>query len=160
MRQLTIEEAKELAEAWQAEIDDAEKSWHVSSHFNTATPVQVVRMWETRKNLEGRKLSKFEFGALVEAWYRVFNCAPPSKSPTGEVKTPPPKPELPPDDTTISAKEVARLTGISLSTIKRMVGDGRFPPPMQLSEWRIGWPARDVREWLAERDEMRWKRRV
>ncbi len=59
-----------------------------------------------------------------------------------------PEPELPPDDTMLRTKEVLRLIGVSESSLKRMVLDGRFPRPCRLSPRRIGWPARDVKAWL------------
>lgn len=29
-------------------------------------------MWRTQKNLDGRRLTKFEFGCLVERWTEIF----------------------------------------------------------------------------------------
>jgi prophage regulatory protein len=85
-------------------------------------------------------------GALVEAWCRVFRELPPDDDGSTEADAhASPEPELPPDDTMLRIKEVARQTGISESTIKRKVIAGDFPKPMRLSSHRIGWPARDVR---------------
>jgi len=36
----------------------------------------------------------------------------------------------------------------SRSTIWRRVGAGRFPPPVQLGDNSIGWPAREIDGWL------------
>ena len=87
-------------------------------------------MWETNRNPEGKTLDRFEFGALVEAWLRVFGEFPPfddddsadqSQAPAA------PEPELPLDDTMLKAKDVVRITGVSLATLKRMVLDGGLP---------------------------------
>jgi predicted DNA-binding transcriptional regulator AlpA len=55
------------------------------------------------------------------------------------------------------AKEVVRLTGLSLSTLKRMAIDCRFAAPHRLSPRRIGWPARAVTAWLETVDGARHK---
>ena len=70
------------------------------------------------------------------------------------------KPErLPADDTMLRISEVVRLTGISVSSIKRMVEDGRFPRPMRIGIRAIGWPARDVRHFVEALDEQRRRTR-
>jgi prophage regulatory protein len=87
----------------------------------------------------------------------VFGELPPDCSEDGE-PDPAPEPELPSDDTTmLRAKEVARRTGLSLSTLKRKVISGEFPKPMRLSPRRIGWQAGAVRSWLEGLDGARVK---
>jgi predicted DNA-binding transcriptional regulator AlpA len=66
---------------------------------------------------------------------------------------------MPPDDTMLRAADVVRITGLSLATLKRMTIDGRFAKPLHLSPHRIGWPGKDVRMWLEERDAARRKAR-
>ena len=66
--------------------------------------------------------------------------------------TPEPEPD---DDDMLRMRDVVRLTGVSKSSIKRMVIDKRFPPPMRLSTRRIGWPAREVKAWLRQLDDQR-----
>ena len=51
--------------------------------------------------------------------------------------------------------EVERLTGLSQSTIKRMVTDGRFPKPMRIGIRAKGWLARDVKAFIDTLDEQR-----
>jgi predicted DNA-binding transcriptional regulator AlpA len=135
----------------------------VSHHFDHVGPEGLVQMWETGKNLEGKKLSDFEFQALVEAWCRVFGEFPPFDDDAEDDVTPQEpaisETELPQDDTMLGRKEVVRLTGVSWSTIQRIVLDGRFPKPMRPSPHRIGWPARDVRAFLEELDSARRKTR-
>jgi predicted DNA-binding transcriptional regulator AlpA len=156
-----LDRAKALAEAWAEQGQHAKREAAVCSYFAYATPSQIIAMWESGKNLQGRALSQFETQALAEAWCRVFGELPPDCSEDGEPDPPPePEPELPADDTMLSAKDVVRLTGVSLATVKRMVIDGRFPVPLRPTPRRIGWPARDVRLWLEGLDGARRKVRT
>lgn len=156
-----LEKAKALADAWAGQAKDAAHDAAVGSYFDHATPSQIIAMWESGKTIQGRVLSQFETQALAEAWCRVFDELPPDCSEDGEPDPPPePEPELPADDTMLSAKDVVRLTGVSLATVKRMVIDGRFPVPLRPTPRRIGWPARDVRLWLEGLDGARRKVRT
>jgi prophage regulatory protein len=47
--------------------------------------------------------------------------------------------------------DVIRQTGMSESTLWRMVRAGNFPVPVQLSENSIGWYENEVLAWLASR---------
>ena len=79
----------------------------------------------------------------------MFGVLPPDDDSDDAPDPPTPvQPELPADDTMLRTKDALRLMGVSLSSLKRMVMDGRFPTPMRLSPRRIGWPARDVKAWL------------
>ena len=51
----------------------------------------------------------------------------------------------------LSATEVAAKTSMSVSNIRRMVREGKFPPPFALTENRQGWLEQDVDEWISER---------
>jgi predicted DNA-binding transcriptional regulator AlpA len=51
----------------------------------------------------------------------------------------------------LSAKQMAELWGVSLSTLRRLHSRGRLPPAIQLSERRIGWRAGDALAALASR---------
>ena len=46
---------------------------------------------------------------------------------------------------------VEALTGLSRSTIRRMVNNGSFPPPVRLGLRSIGWRESDVMNWLETR---------
>jgi prophage regulatory protein len=151
-----LEKAKALADEWAEREEDAKHTAALCAHFEGATPHQLIEMWESGKNLQGRSLSQFETQALAEAWCLVFKELPPDCSQDGE-PDPPPEPELPADDTMLSEKEVLPLIGVSSSTLKRMVRDGRFPNSMRLSPHRIGWPAREVKKWLEGLDRAREK---
>lgn len=52
----------------------------------------------------------------------------------------------------LSRRQVADLLDISPVTLWRMRTRGEFPQPLQISSGRVGWCARTVWEWLAERD--------
>lgn len=47
--------------------------------------------------------------------------------------------------------EATKLTGLSRSTLRRMVERGDFPPPLQLGLRSIGWLEDEVLEWLESR---------
>jgi prophage regulatory protein len=52
----------------------------------------------------------------------------------------------------IRARDLPATLGLSRSTIWRMVKDGRFPPPIKLSDNATGFRATDVDKWLDERE--------
>ena len=47
--------------------------------------------------------------------------------------------------------EVSRATGLSRSTIFRLVQAGSFPPSVALTARAIGWCSTDVEAWIAAR---------
>jgi prophage regulatory protein len=157
--------AKELAEEWAWQAEEERRVAAQCAHFDGCTPLQLIGMWETGKNLEGQPLGQWQVQALAEAWCRVFGELPPdddASDGSGEApdpEPPQPEPELPADDTMLRTKDVLRLMGLSRSTLKRMVIDGRFPKPMRLSPRRLGWPARDVKAWLDAAESARAKSR-
>jgi prophage regulatory protein len=160
MRKLA--EAKALANEWADQAGHARYEASVSSHFDRCSAHQLIDMWESGNNLKGKPLSKFETQALAEAWCRVFGELPPGTDDEDGSEVEPPAtttPELPADDAMLRTKDVLRLMGVSLSTLKRMVLDSRFPKPLRLSSRRIGWPARDVKAWLDAAEEARAKGR-
>ena len=44
--------------------------------------------------------------------------------------------------------EVVKITGQSLSTIRRNVKRGTFPPPRQISKRKIAWIASEIKNWI------------
>jgi predicted DNA-binding transcriptional regulator AlpA len=50
----------------------------------------------------------------------------------------------------LSASQVAAKTSMSVSNIRRMVREGKFPPPFALTENRQGWLEQDVNDWISE----------
>ena len=51
----------------------------------------------------------------------------------------------------LSASKVAAKTSMSVSNIRRMAREGKFPLPFALTENRQGWLEQDVDEWISER---------
>ena len=47
--------------------------------------------------------------------------------------------------------EVSRATGLSRSTIFRLVQAGSFPPSVKLTARTIGWYSTDIETWIAAR---------
>ena len=47
--------------------------------------------------------------------------------------------------------EATKLTGLSQSTLRRMVERGDFPPPLRLGLRSIGWWEEEVLDWLKSR---------
>ena len=47
--------------------------------------------------------------------------------------------------------EVSQATGLSRSTIFRLVQSGSFPPSVKLTARTIGWPSTDIETWIAAR---------
>jgi prophage regulatory protein len=48
----------------------------------------------------------------------------------------------------IGARDAAQFLGVSLSTFRRLYWAKKIPPPLQLSERRLGWRIRDLMEHL------------
>jgi len=44
--------------------------------------------------------------------------------------------------------QVVKITGQSLSTIRRNVKRGTFPPPRQISRRKIAWIASEIKTWI------------
>jgi prophage regulatory protein len=63
-----------------------------------------------------------------------------------------PRPRLSPDDRIIDPKELLERIPLDRSTIYRMVQEGRFPAPIQLTTCRIGWRLSSVLQWISERE--------
>lgn len=47
--------------------------------------------------------------------------------------------------------EVSQATGLSRSTIYRLVQTGNFPPPLKLTTRAVGWYSTDIDTWIAAR---------
>lgn len=48
--------------------------------------------------------------------------------------------------------EVERMTKLSKPTIYRLIRQGRFPQPLQLSSQAVGWLKHEVVDWIATRE--------
>jgi prophage regulatory protein len=155
MARITIERARTLADRWKVQCEDQERQ-PSAAYYRNASPHDLIKMLETGKGMDGKKLNSWEFGCLVERWCECFGDVPPLDDAGADpVAVALPSEPMPAADTMLREKEVVRRTGISASTIKRMVADGRFPRPMRIGERAKGWPMRDVQEWIERLDEQR-----
>jgi prophage regulatory protein len=50
--------------------------------------------------------------------------------------------------------DVVTETGLSSSTIRRLELAGKFPPRLKLSAQAVGWREAEVREWIANRQQV------
>ena len=50
----------------------------------------------------------------------------------------------------LSASEVAAKTSMSVSNVRRLAREKKFPEPFALTENRYGWLESDVDEWISE----------
>ena len=47
--------------------------------------------------------------------------------------------------------KVKEVTGLSDSTLYRMIAAGKFPRPKRIGERAVGWPESEIAKWLASR---------
>ena len=50
----------------------------------------------------------------------------------------------------LSASEVAAKTSMSVSNVRRLAREKKFPEPFALTENRYGWLESDIDEWIGE----------
>lgn len=55
------------------------------------------------------------------------------------------------EDRILRKQQLLDMVPLSLDTIERLVKKGKFPAPVKLSEFAIGWRLSDVQKWIAER---------
>lgn len=140
---------------WNAMWSDAQRD----DRFSKCAASELIRIAETGKDPDGRKLTSGDLYALHGAWQSMFGeglgvrCAE-SGVPDGE-----PEPlagEHPllalPDDQMLRPRDVVRMCGIPRTTLKRWRREGHFPKPQRISPaglpLHVGWPARQVKAWL------------
>ena len=162
MKSITLQEANARADQWKAQRDEQDQA-PTADYYRDASAHDLISMRETGKGTDGKKLTPRERACLIEAWVETFGRLPPCNddavaNPVALTKRIKPEP-LPADDTMLRMTDVERLTGLTKSTIKRMVADGRFPKPMRLGLRAIGWPASDVRAFVETLNEQRRRTR-
>ncbi len=52
------------------------------------------------------------------------------------------------DDRLLSRADVLRMTTLSDGKHKQLVREGKFPPPVEVTEHRVAWRLSDVRAWI------------
>ena len=50
----------------------------------------------------------------------------------------------------LNAKEVSKRTSFSVSHLRRLSKENKFPKPIQISEARSAWLEEDVENWISE----------
>ena len=147
-----LERAERIADDLEGMREDWQWDNELRARFRDAGPRQAIEMWKSGLNERGKPLNKFELQALAERWGELFGFLPPTDGAVASPSQPQPA-----DDTMLDIEEVARLTGLSVSSINRKYRENppSFPPPTKLSVHRKGWPTRVVKDWLSERA---WRR--
>jgi len=51
----------------------------------------------------------------------------------------------------LKRKEVERITGLSRSTIYRLMDQGKFPRPLTVSSMAVRWIESEIQEWLDQK---------
>ncbi len=51
----------------------------------------------------------------------------------------------------LNRKQVADRTNLSLSTIKRLEKEGRFPRRIKVTQFRVAWLASEIDDWIGQR---------
>lgn len=153
MRRMTLAEARALVVDWKAQWDEQQRQPN-AAYFSDVDADGLIRMAETGRKLDGKRMTKREYGCFVERWCEVFGDLPPSGNRVEAAVQPAIEP-MPAYDTMLRMPDIERLTGLSKATIKRMVHDGRFPKPMRVGLRAKGWLARDVRTFIETLDEQR-----
>ena len=51
----------------------------------------------------------------------------------------------------LNRKQVANRTNLSLSTIKRLEKEGRFPRRIKVTQFRVAWLASEIDDWIGQR---------
>lgn len=57
----------------------------------------------------------------------------------------------PPHVRYIRRPDVEAMTGLSTSTIYKMMSEGRFPRPIKLTQKAVAWNEAEILDWLASR---------
>ena len=55
------------------------------------------------------------------------------------------------DDPILRMKDVTRQTGLSKSTVYSLIKEGKFPPPIRLTEYASGWLLSSINQWKRDR---------
>ncbi len=50
-------------------------------------------------------------------------------------------------------REVMQITGLSRSTIYKMIDEGRFPAPLKLGRRAVGWTDKMIEDWVNSLEE-------
>ena len=79
MRDDEVRRFEVTAARWNSERASHAHQLQLNDRFANATPLAICTMWASGTNDAGRRLSRFEVDALVEAWVRIFGELPPTR---------------------------------------------------------------------------------
>ena len=151
-----ISRAKAKLATWREQRDEQNRA----SRFDRCTASELIAIAETGKTLDGTKLTIGDRTALNGAWQAMFGEPLGTRSNSAGMTDGLTEPSLDyhpllsvPDDATLRPRDITRICGIPRTTLKRWRRAGTFPKPQRLSPhaMHIGWPARQVKAWLAKR---------
>jgi prophage regulatory protein len=54
----------------------------------------------------------------------------------------------------LTLRDVMKVTTLSKGSVYRLVGKGRFPAPIKLSDERIAWRVSVIARWMSEREDV------
>lgn len=57
-------------------------------------------------------------------------------------------------DAILRLPDVIRVTGLSKTSIYRMIAEGEFPRPVQLGKQAVGWKSSAIQQWNESREEV------
>lgn len=140
-----------------ADIAHEQRRDFAENRFRSYKPRQLVQLYDTGCDLDGRKLTDVDVLALANAWADTFREQMPAASiaPCGPLDRPVPHAfAMLPDTAMIRPRQARDMLGIGRSTLKRWIADGIFPKPQQLIPGcrPVGWPARQLKAWLQLRE--------
>jgi predicted DNA-binding transcriptional regulator AlpA len=161
-KELTIQQAMAAAERqerqqeqWAAQAQQQAEDTHLECYYDHIRPTELVQMWQSQRNGQGKSLSRFELRALVEQWCKRFGCLPPSDV-SASAPTPSAPVEPAPEGTDMmSRRAVAKKLGVSVSSVQRLERDGRLPKAAHLGARGRRHLARDIDAFIAKLDEQR-----
>lgn len=55
----------------------------------------------------------------------------------------------------VRIKDVVQIVGLSKTTVYRLLKAGKFPTPFNISERCVAWRISALKQWMAEREELR-----
>lgn len=148
-----IERARAMVAEWQQQ----ERASQSVRDYGYLSPSKLIKLAN-----DPAPIAPDDLEALDVAWYAAFGewlCEADDGSAPYPIDSAVTALALPADDDMLSMSEVLRVTGISKTTVKRRVQDGTFPKPVRLSVRRMGWPAVEVKAWLAAITEQSTKSR-
>ena len=135
--------------------------------FESTKPWELVEIWETGRNGRGKPLNDADIQALIKRWRKVplpgtpdpeaLGCLDRSNGSDATVDRAPltANDSLPDPEAMLGISDVLKATGLSRSSIDRMVKNGRFPKPLKPTGSHRKWPGWMVSNWITDLEKQR-----